>query len=165
MPDDLELSATLEDYLAAMARLIDEKGAARVRDMAAALSVHKSSVTAALKALSERGLVDYAPYEIATLTSRGEEVARRIVQRHEVIRSFLVDVLAVDDVLAESNACRLEHGLDREVLERVRLFAEFVNRCPHCGQERRQAFRDYCRRESSSLRARAGKDRKERATP
>ena len=149
MPDAMDLSATLEDYLAAMAQLVAEKGSARVRDMATALSVHKSSVTAALKALSEKGLVDYAPYEIATLTSQGQEVARRIAQRHEVIRSFLVDVLAVDEGMAEANACRLEHDLDREVLERVRLFAEFVKRCPHCGRERLQAVRDYYRRESA----------------
>ena len=149
MPDIVELSATLEDYLEAMARVIAEKGTARVRDIAAALSVHKSTVTAALRALSEKGLVDYAPYEIATLTPQGQEVARRIARRHEVIRSFLVDVLSVDEDMAEANACRMEHDLDREVLERVRLFAEFVKCCPHCGMERLEAFQDYYRRETA----------------
>lgn len=149
MPDTVELSATLEDYLEAMARVIAEKGTARVRDIAEALSVHKSTVTAALRSLSEKGLVDYAPYEIATLTSKGEEVARRIVHRHEVIRSFLVQVLSVNEERAEANACRMEHDLDREVLERLHLFAEFVKRCPHCGQERLQAFQEYYEREST----------------
>jgi len=149
MPDIAELSSTLEDYLEAMARVIAEKGMARVRDIAAALNVHKSTVTGALRSLCEKGLVDYAPYEIATLTAQGQEVARRIVRRHEVIRSFLVDVLSVDEDMAEANACRMEHDLDREVLERVRLFAEFVKRCPHCGKERLQTFRVYYRRESA----------------
>ena len=45
--------------------------------------------------------------------------------------------------------------LDREVLERLRLFAEFVKRCPHCGQERLQAFREYYRRESELSRSAA----------
>ncbi len=92
--------------------------------------------------------MDYAPYEIATLTPQGQEVARRIARRHEVIRSFLVEVLSLDDALAEANACRMEHDLDREVLVRLHLFAEFVKRCPHCGQERLQAFREYFERES-----------------
>lgn len=156
MPDALELSAALEDYLEAMAQVIAEKGTARVRDIAAALSVHKSSVTGALRSLSEKGLVDYAPYEIATLTPEGQEVARRIVHRHEVIRHFLVEVLSVREELAEADACRMEHDLDREVLERLRLFAEFVKRCPHCGEERLQAFQEYYERENELSNSAAG---------
>ena len=155
MPEPVELSAALEDYLEAMARVIAEKGTARVRDIAAALSVHKSTVTGALRSLSEKGLVEYAPYEIATLTPKGQEVARRIAHRHDVIRDFLVEVLSVNEELAEANACRMEHDLDREVLERLRLFAEFVNRCPHCGSERLEAFQEYYRRESELSRSAA----------
>ncbi|MFW6107355.1 MAG: metal-dependent transcriptional regulator [bacterium] len=151
MSKSAELSSTLEDYVRTMAQLAAEKGTARVRDLAAALSVHKSTVTGALKSLSEKGLVEYAPYEIATLTPRGEEVARRVARRHDVIRNFLVEVLSVDEELAEANACRMEHGLDREVLERLRVFAEFVKRCPHCGQERLKAFQHYYERESRRL--------------
>lgn len=146
MPEPVELSAALEDYLEAMAQVAAEKGVARVRDIAAALSVHKSTVTGALRSLAEKGLVDYAPYEIATLTPEGQEVARRVARRHEVIRSFLVEVLSLDEGLAETNACRMEHDLDREVLERLHLFAEFVKRCPHCGQERLEAFQGYYKR-------------------
>jgi DtxR family Mn-dependent transcriptional regulator len=151
-----ELSAALEDYLEAMAQVIAERGTARVRDIATALSVHKSSVTGALRSLAEKGLVDYAPYEIATLTPKGQEIARRIAHRHEVIRGFLVGVLSVDEAMAEANACRMEHDLDREVLERLRLFAEFVNRCPHCGQERLQAFQQYYERETELAASSAG---------
>jgi len=143
------LTATLEDYLGAIARLSAQKGSARVRDIAAALGVHKSTVTGALRSLAEKGLVNYAPYELATLTASGEQVARRMAGRYEVIRRFLVDVLALDEELAEAAACHMEHGLDRAVLGRLRLFAEFVARCPHCGRERLEAFRDYCERESA----------------
>ena len=160
MPETGELSAALEDYLEAMAQVIAEKGTARVRDIAAALSVHKSSVTGALRSLSVKGLVHYAPYEIATLTPKGQEVARRIARRHEVIRHFLVEVLSVGEDLAEANACRMEHALSREVLERVRLFAEFVKRCPHCGRERLQAFQGYYERESQLAASSGGQTEK-----
>ena len=155
MSESRPLSATLEDYLEAMARLIDERGLARVRDIAAALSVHKSSVTTALRSLSEKGLIDYAPYEVATLTPQGAQVARRIRDRHEVIRGFLVHVLSVEERTADANACRMEHDLDREVLERLRHFAEFVRRCPHCGEERLQAFQAYYERQSRPSNAEA----------
>lgn len=148
MADPLEVSATLEDYLEAMAQLIDERGLARVRDIAAALSVHKSTVTGALRSLSEKGLVDYAPYEVATLTPHGREVAQRILLRHQIIRDFLVHVLSAEEGMADANACRIEHDLDGDVLERLRQFAEFVNRCPHCGKERLRAFQEYYERQS-----------------
>lgn len=137
------LSATLENYLEAISRLIVEKGAARARDIADALAVHKSTVTAALKSLAERDLINYAPYEYATLTPQGQRIAQRIVHRHEVISRFLTDVLLVDQDAADANACRMEHVLDKEVLERLRLFAEFVKECPRTGGDWLEKFRSY----------------------
>lgn len=144
MADALGLSATLENYLKAMAQLTAEKGLARVRDIADALAVHKSTVTAALRSLSERGLVDYAPYEVATLTPEGQLAADSVLERHEIIREFLVEVLFLDEGMAETSACRMEHDLDKEVLDRLQLFAEFMKQCPHCGEGRLHAFRTYC---------------------
>ena len=62
-----ELSSTLEDYLEAICRLEQEKGFARVRDIARALGVANSTATAALQALSKKGLINYEPYEPVTL--------------------------------------------------------------------------------------------------
>lgn len=135
------LSATLENYLETIARLIADRGAARVRDISEVLSVHKSTVTAALKSLTEKGLVNYAPYEFATLTPQGARMAKRIMRRHEVIQRFLVEVLLLDKGMAEANACRMEHVLDKDVLERLRLFAEFVKECPRTGSDWLGRFR------------------------
>lgn len=129
------LSAALEDYVEAIARLIAEKGAARVRDLAQALSVHKSTVTAALRSLAEKELINYAPYETATLTSKGKKLAREIVRRHNVIQSFLSEVLLVPEKVAAENACRMEHVMDKGVLRRLSLFAEFVKECPRTGED------------------------------
>ena len=126
MADTHAVSATLEDYVEAIAHLVAEKGVARVRDIARALSVHKSTVTAALKTLTEKDLVNYAPYEAATLTLRGERLAEEVLRWHEVIRRFLSEVLCIDEPEAEQNACRMEHVMDKSVLRRLSLFAEFV---------------------------------------
>ena len=137
------LTATLEDYLEAISRLTAEKGAARVRDIAKALSVHKSTVTAALRSLSQKDLVDYAPYELATLTESGQAVAGEISRRHKGIRDFLVDVLCIDEETADANACRLEHAMDRKVFQRLGLFAEFVKSCPRTGGDWIERFRRF----------------------
>ena len=120
------LSPALEDYLESIVRLLDEKGAARVRDIARDLSVHESTVTAALKRLSEKDLVSYAPYELTTLTGKGRRAAEEVTRRHSVVRHFLTDVLMLDSDEAEANACRIEHVIDRAVLDRLQQFMDHI---------------------------------------
>ena len=126
MGETKNLSAPMEDYLEAIAELIEAHGTARARDIAEELQVHKSSVTAALQSLARKGLVNYAPYQAATLTRDGQIQAAEIIRRHESIKRFLTDVLLLSDSLAEENACRLEHTLDEEVLTRMGLFVAFI---------------------------------------
>jgi len=120
------ISATLEDYLEAILNQEEREGAARVRDIAASVSVHKSTVTAALHALSEKRLVNYVPYGPITLTESGRRIAERVKHDHDVIRTFLRDILLVDDEVAEENACRMEHVMDRTVLDRLVVFAKYM---------------------------------------
>lgn len=143
MSDSHAVSAALEDYIEAIFHLIARKRVARVRDIAQALSVHKSTVTAALRSLSEKHLVNYAPYEAATLTPKGRRLAREVVRRHKVIRSFLSEMLLVEAGVAEENACRMEHVMDKDVLRRLSLFAEFVKECPRAGEDWLQRFGDF----------------------
>jgi len=143
MTDLPSLSTQLEDYLEAIFWIEEEKHVARARDIAAALSVHKSTVTSALRSLSRKGLVNYSAYEAATLTPIGREMAKDVVRRHEIIRGFFVQVLALDDKLADANACRMEHVLDAEVLERLASFAKFVNECPNTRRQCLAGFQIY----------------------
>lgn len=149
MPGSAGLTATLEDYLEAISRLAAEKGAARVRDIAKALSVHKSTVTAALKSLAEKKLINYAPYELATLTESGRDVADEVRRRHRGIRDFLINVLCIDEATADANACRLEHAMDKQVFRRLGLFAEFVKTCPRAGEEWIDRFREFTAQDGS----------------
>jgi DtxR family Mn-dependent transcriptional regulator len=141
MPDTCELTPTLEDYLETIARLVAREGAAHVKDIAEDASVHMSTVTAALRSLAEKGLVDYRPYKAVHLTDAGRRRANRIMGRHEALRSFLSDILLVDDYTAEENACRMEHVLDKEVMDHLGLFARYVRECPRAGEEWVERFR------------------------
>lgn len=140
------LTATLEDYLEAIFHLVAAKGVARVNDIAARVSVHKSTVTAALKRLAREKMINYSPYEHVTLTAQGQEQARRITRRHEVIRGFLADVLQAPPDTADENACRMEHVMDKDVLDRLARFAQFVRECPHADRDWTTGFEAYCRR-------------------
>lgn len=119
-----KLSAALEDYVEAIYHLQCNNKVARSKDISSTLNVHKSTVTNALKSLSEKGLINYEPYGLITLTQTGEKLARDVVRRHNGLKDFFVKVLGVDAELAESAACRMEHSVPRQIADR---FVEFVN--------------------------------------
>lgn len=120
------VSAAMENYLETILRLSGDGAGARVRDIAGALSVHKSTVTAALRSLARRRLVNYSPYAHATLTRRGREIAESVARSHSGIRRFLSEVLLVDEKTANENACRMEHVMDATVLDRIDRFMRLL---------------------------------------
>ena len=120
------LSASLEDYLEAIYHIENRKHAARAKDIGARLDVKGPSVTGALQALSKRELINYAPYDVITLTDKGRALALEVVKRHKVLRKFFVDVLDVDVEVAERAACRMEHSVPRKISERLIRFVQYL---------------------------------------
>jgi len=140
-----QLSATQEDYLETVFRLEKDKRFARVRDISASLNVAKSTVTTALQSLSEKGLVNYQPYEPITLSAEGREKAGRIVLRHRVMEDFLRNVLGVGPERADSIACGMEHAIDRDALDRFVCFLAFVGSRREKGESWLDEFRRFIR--------------------
>ncbi|MGO8879366.1 MAG: DtxR family transcriptional regulator [Desulfomonilaceae bacterium] len=124
------LTSAMEDYLEVIYHLEQESRIARVRDIAKRLGVKMSSVSSALKILGTRGLIRYDPHQFITLTDKGILRAKEIVRKHEILKRFLATVLQINDNVAEDNACRIEHYLDPEVIDKLIRFLEFVQTCP-----------------------------------
>jgi len=125
-----EQSASMEDYLEAVAMLRDEGKVVRVKQIGQALGVKMPSVTAALKKLSEEGLVKHERYGYVELTAKGGKAAKEIFHRHEVLRRFLTEVLNIDPQIAQEDACRMEHAISSATLGRLAKFMEFIEACP-----------------------------------
>jgi len=126
VPAHARLSSSQEDYLEAIFHIIESKQAARAKDISVRLGVNNSSVTGALHALADKGLINYEPYDIVTLTTEGRAIARQVVRRHEVLRDFLIRVLDVGTEEAEDSACKLEHAVSDNVLAKLVQFMETV---------------------------------------
>ncbi len=124
------LSTSLEDYLEIILQLVQEKGEARVKEIAIRKSVRMASVTGALKRLAQEKLIDYKARETVTLTKSGHELAHRILQRHEFITRFLTEILGVNHETASRDACSIEHVISLESLDRLAGFVEFLKACP-----------------------------------
>jgi DtxR family transcriptional regulator, Mn-dependent transcriptional regulator len=140
-----KLSATLEDYLGVVLRFQRAKRFARVSDIASALGVAKSAVTAALQSLASKALINYQPYEPVTLTEEGEQQAEEILVRHRIILDFLKDVLAIDPKEAEPIACEMEHTINAVALEKFVCFLAFIGTRSGKGQTWLKEFQRFAK--------------------
>jgi DtxR family Mn-dependent transcriptional regulator len=105
-------SSSVGDYLKAIWELAaDAEGAASTKSVAARLSVSPASVSNMFARLQEMGLVEYERYRGATLTERGRKEALRLVRRHRLIETFLLEHLGYDWQEVHDEAERLEHAV------------------------------------------------------
>jgi len=140
-----KLTASQEDYLEAIYHISAKKMAARAKDISRRLDVRASSVTGALRNLSKLGLINYAPYDLITLTDEGKIVAEEIVRRHQALQHFLVNVLGVERQEADEAACRMEHSVPKRIVDRIVKYAEYVEKCPKGGITWNSGFGYYCK--------------------
>jgi DtxR family Mn-dependent transcriptional regulator len=119
---------TKEEYIETIHSL-QGSGRAKTGDIARALGVRPPSVTQMLSKLQEEGLVGYEPYLGAVLTRKGRRLAGDLMARHKVIADFL-EILGIDRVTAERDACVIEHHLSPASAARLNQFVEFVQSSP-----------------------------------
>lgn len=120
-----------EEYLETILYLIRKnQGPAKTKQISEELNVSPPSVTEMIKKLYSSGLVEYTPYQGVELTEKGTEQAIKIKRKHQVLETFLVDVLDFDRKEAHKEACELEHAVSDAVLERLYEFLGNPEYCP-----------------------------------
>ena len=124
------LSASVGDYLKAIWSL-GGMDAASTKDVSGQLSVSPASVTSMLGRLQEMGLVRYERYRGASLTELGRSEALRLVRRHRLIETFLLEHLGYDWQEVHEEAERLEHAVSDGFTERLAEFLGHPERDPH----------------------------------
>lgn len=120
------LTTSLEDYLEAILFLEEKNRVARVKDIAEYLSVQMPSVTGALKTLRGKGLVEYERNSFINLSKEGMKIARSIRKKHDILKSFLRDVLLLDDSTADDEACKIEHAIDQTTAKRIKNMTSYL---------------------------------------
>ncbi len=126
MTEDNTLSPSLEDYLEAILSLEEKNRVARVKDIADLLNVQMPSVTGALKNLKKKQLVNYQKNSYISLTEEGLEIAHSIQDKHSILTNFLETVLFVNHDKAEDIACKMEHALDPDTMQRLHNCTEYM---------------------------------------
>lgn len=121
-----KLSVSLEDYIEEIYNQVLKNGHAKVTAIAGTLNVKKASVTGALNILSEKKLINYAPYAPITLTIEGEKIAKDILTKHENLSEFFMEVLGIEREEALETACKMEHIVSNKLFENMVKLTEYV---------------------------------------
>jgi len=150
------LSESLQDYLEVVYLLVQRHGVARMKEIASLVGVGKSSATGAIQTLVERGLANHDPYQYVTLTERGEAAGREVARRHRILKQFLMQVLGVLEEQAETAACKMEHAIKGDVLDRFLSFLKFTQERSSRNGSWTEAFERFCRRQGTETRPEQG---------
>ncbi len=123
-------SSSVGDYLKAIWDLAGE-GTASTKDVAERLSISSASVSNMFGRLREMGLTEYERYQGASLTEVGRVEALRLLRRHRLIESFLLEYLGYSWEEVHEEAERLEHSVSDEFTERLAEFLGHPDHDPH----------------------------------
>jgi len=123
--DESIITSTIEDYLERILLLNEKEGYARVTEIADLLGISKASVTEMISKLKEYGFVNYEKYGTITLTKLGKEIAIKVKERHDFLKSFLL-LIGVNEKNASNDCCSMEHNLSKETIEKLKIFIDFL---------------------------------------
>ncbi|TCO69157.1 metal-dependent transcriptional regulator [Marinisporobacter balticus] len=116
------LTFAMENYLEAIYELSRDAKGARVSDIAKRLGVTKASTNSAMSTLSEKGLISAEKYKEIYLTPAGLKLAKSTSEKHKVIQKFFIEVLNVNAVIADKDACAIEHVISSDSVYAMQQF-------------------------------------------
>ena len=119
----------VEDYLERILELINTKGYARVVDIAQSLKISQASVTNMVQRLDAEGLLKYEKYRGLALTTAGEDLARNITRRHQLLSDFL-KLLGLDAEVIYHDVEGMEHHISPPTLRAIEALTNHLQRQP-----------------------------------
>lgn len=119
----MKIKESAENYLETIMVLKQQHGYVRSIDVANHLGFAKPSVSVAMKSLREEGCVTTDENGYLSLTEKGQDIASRIYERHNIIANVLIR-LGVSEQTAYEDSCKIEHDISDESFERIKEFLE-----------------------------------------
>jgi DtxR family transcriptional regulator, Mn-dependent transcriptional regulator len=113
------MSGAFERYLETIYEISQSGTEVRVKEIASALGVSRPSVSEMVDRMVDSQLVTHDKYQHIKLTAKGKRIAKGLDRKHDTIKHFFVDVLGVDEALADKDACEIEHVISDQTLDKL----------------------------------------------
>ena len=123
-----ELSLPQQRYVEIIGELLRREKEARITEVAELLEVSAPSASEAVKRLTDLEITKRTAQQGIELTEKGWQIADQLENRHQALRRFMVEVLAMQPVQADEIACRVEHCVDRRFTDRLVNLARFLEK-------------------------------------
>src|SRR5690606_591276 len=132
---------SMEDYLERIYKLMEEKGYARVSDIAEGLSVHPSSVTKMIQKLDKDNYLIYEKYRGLILTPKGKKMGKRLMERHKLLEDFLTTIgVQAEHIYHDVEG--IEHHLSSDSITCIEVLVEYFRRDASRLEQLQQVRRD-----------------------
>ena len=118
----MRLQESGEMYLETIYILSKSNPVVRSIDIVEHMGYSKPSVSRAVGLLKNGGYITVNECGHIQLTQNGLEVAQRMVERHTLLRQFLIR-LGVSEAVADDDACKIEHVISNESFEAIKRHA------------------------------------------
>lgn len=122
------LTPAMEDYLEMIYRNIRDEGYMRINKISELLNVQPPSATKMVQKLARLGYLDYKKYGIIFLTERGKSMGKFLLDRHNVIETFLKSVGIKENLLIETEL--IEHNVSINTLKCIDHLNAFLKTHP-----------------------------------
>ena len=116
---------TIEDYVELVYIIQNKKEKVHTNDIASSFNISPASVTEIFQKLNNEGYINYEKYSGVTLTEKGRKIAMNTKKKHDTLKNFLI-ILGVDEKIADEDACKIEHNVNKKTMEKLRKFVEFA---------------------------------------
>ncbi len=126
---------SMEDYLERIYQLMQEKGYARVVDIANLLNVQSPSVTRMIQKLADEDFLQYEKYRGIVLTPKGEHLGKSVKRRHKTLAEFLRQIGVTDEETVFKDVEGIEHHVSPATMDAIRSLVHFFEENPRCHEE------------------------------
>lgn len=111
------LTSAMEDYLEMIYRETEKEEFIRLNYLADRLNVQASSATKMVQKLASLGYANYERYGIISLTAKGKDKGKYLLNRHKIIESFLQNIGVKENLLRETEL--IEHNISATTLVKI----------------------------------------------
>ena len=119
------ITSGLEDYLELIYNSTEKKENIKAIDIANKFNISRSSVSEALIRLADLGLIIYNGRKGIYITNEGKVEAEKIIKKHKILYTFFSEILSIKETISNKNACKIEHVIDDEVINKIELFSNY----------------------------------------